>query len=367
MLGLKLIHVSKRDSRWLGHKHMSKMAPGGLDPLRVIIHIQDVSIRPSLLRDFGHWNGHVIFTTFSWPDAAVLTISGTASDKIALPFHLGKYTCIKTFMMYRIKAVHAFAVFCFVVVILWVPGGLNTSVYPYSSGLLHTQGLVACLALSPRVALLACNAGGSASLSVHPYSPALLDLHNTDGSTSYVYPYSSRLLHWHVTQVEVPVVCLSIFPRVAWLAPRRWQYLVCLSIGLDLYSSGLLHWHVTQVAVLRRLFIHIFQVCLTGTTAMAVSRCLFLHIPQGCFHDDVIKLKHFPRHWPFVRGIHRSPVNSPHKGQWRGALIFSLICVWTNGWANHRDAGDLRRHRAHYDVTVMYWHNAGGSASLPVK
>ena len=39
-------------------------------------------------------------------------------------------------------------------------------------------------------------------------------------------------------------------------------------------------------------------------------------------HDDVIKWKHFPRYWPFVWGIHRSPVNSPHKGQWRGALIF---------------------------------------------
>ena len=47
------------------------------------------------------------------------------------------------------------------------------------------------------------------------------------------------------------------------------------------------------------------------------------------------------------------PVNSPHKGQWRGTLMFSLICVWTNGWANYRDAGDLRRHHAPYDVTVM--------------
>ena len=61
----------------------------------------------------------------------------------------------------------------------------------------------------------------------------------------------------------------------------------------------------------------------------------------------------FPRYWPFVRGIHRSPVNSPHKGQWRVALMFSLICSWTNGWVKNRDAGDLRRHRAHYDVTVM--------------
>ena len=71
-------------------------------------------------------------------------------------------------------------------------------------------------------------------------------------------------------------------------------------------------------------------------------------------HDDVIKWKHFPHYWPFVRGIHRSPVNSPHKGQWRGALMFSLICVWINDWVNNREAGDLRRYRAHYDVIVMF-------------
>ena len=70
-------------------------------------------------------------------------------------------------------------------------------------------------------------------------------------------------------------------------------------------------------------------------------------------HDDVIKWKHVPRYWPFVRGIHRSPVNYPHKGQWRGALKFSLICVWINGWVNNGEAGDLRGYPAHYDVTVM--------------
>ena len=31
----------------------------------------------------------------------------------------------------------------------------------------------------------------------------------------------------------------------------------------------------------------------------------------------------------------------------------SLICVWINGWVNNRKAGDLRRYRAHYDVSVM--------------
>ena len=47
------------------------------------------------------------------------------------------------------------------------------------------------------------------------------------------------------------------------------------------------------------------------------------------------------------------PVNSPHKGQWRGALMFSLICVWINGWINNREAGDLRRYGGHYDAIVM--------------
>ena len=69
-------------------------------------------------------------------------------------------------------------------------------------------------------------------------------------------------------------------------------------------------------------------------------------------HDDVIKWKHYPRYWPFVRGIPRSPVNSPHKGQWSGALMFYLICVWINGWVINRKAGDLRRYRAHYDIFV---------------
>ena len=94
-----------------------------------------------------------------------------------------------------------------------------------------------------------------------------------------------------------------------------------------------------------------------------------IHQPHGCllnrlfrrrskktskFHDDVIKWKKFPRYWPFVRGIHRSPVNSPHKGQWRGALMFTLSCARINGWVNNREAGDLRRYRTHYDVIVMF-------------
>ena len=85
-----------------------------------------------------------------------------------------------------------------------------------------------------------------------------------------------------------------------------------------------------------------------------------------------MKWKHFPRNWPFVRGIHRSPVNSTHKGQWRGASMFSLICVWINDWVNKREAGDLRCYHAHYDVTVMdfriigqLWEESTGHGWIP--
>ena len=69
--------------------------------------------------------------------------------------------------------------------------------------------------------------------------------------------------------------------------------------------------------------------------------------------EDVIKCKHFPRYWPFVRGIHRWPMNSPHKGHWRGALMFSSIRPWIKGGVNNGEAGDLRCHPVHYDVILM--------------
>ena len=70
-------------------------------------------------------------------------------------------------------------------------------------------------------------------------------------------------------------------------------------------------------------------------------------------YDDVIKWKHLSRNWSFARGHHRSPENSPHKTQWRGALMLYLICAWIDGWVNNHESGDLRRHHTHYDVAVM--------------
>ena len=126
--------------------------------------------------------------------------------------------------------------------------------------------------------------------------------------------------------------------------PQLRKTLLILELGNDFlcYSSNALV-HLTRVV---------------STVYFIKSPCyeaevLCWRLWQYCFHDDIIKWKHFPRYCPFVRGIHRSPRNSPHKGQWRGPLMF-FICVWINGWVNNGKAGDLRRHRAHYDVTAMF-------------
>ena len=65
-------------------------------------------------------------------------------------------------------------------------------------------------------------------------------------------------------------------------------------------------------------------------------------------HDDVIKRKPFPRNWPFVR---RFPAQRPVTRSFD--VFFDLR--WINGQVNNGKAGDLRRNRVHYDVTVMMW------------
>ena len=67
-------------------------------------------------------------------------------------------------------------------------------------------------------------------------------------------------------------------------------------------------------------------------------------------HHDVIKWKHFPCCWPFVRGIHCHRWIPIRKASDAELWYF----LWTNIWVHNQDAGDLRRHRAHYDVTVMH-------------
>ena len=127
-----------------------------------------------------------------------------------------------------------------------------------------------------------------------------------------------------------------------------------LSYKADFHLSNTEAWVRNSTPSLMHTFLNFFLVqswmCLHLTYSKHPTR---LNHTIHNVHDGVIRWKHFPRCWPFVRDIHRSPVNSPHKGQWRGALMFSLICTWINSWVNSREAGDLRRRRAHYDVIVM--------------
>ena len=80
---------------------------------------------------------------------------------------------------------------------------------------------------------------------------------------------------------------------------------------------------------------------------------LHLRAIGGREQNDVIKWKHFPRNWSFVKGIDRSPVDSPQEGQWLGALMVSLICPEQTFEQIIEKVGNLRRHRAHYDVFLM--------------
>ena len=136
------------------------------------------------------------------------------------------------------------------------------------------------------------------------------------------------------------------------VAPNRWQ-----DISWTKYSGTMIHirhcWFGrNQKPWSKRYFIHYGQILgnekrwYTQTSHFCTSSHLvkwIQKINKYRFHDDVIEWKHFPRYWPFVRGIHRSSVNSPRKGQWRGALMFSLIYAWINCWVNNREPGDLRR------------------------
>ena len=130
-------------------------------------------------------------------------------------------------------------------------------------------------------------------------------------------------------------------------------YILCKKVICNKYACDS-HFVLSYYRWMSIDFTHILQNCVIDTRKITVCWAIGIILVSGSpQYDDVIKWKHFPCYWPFVRGIHRSPVNSPHKGQWRGALICFLINAWINGWINNREAGDLRRHHGHYDVSVM--------------
>ena len=137
--------------------------------------------------------------------------------------------------------------------------------------------------------------------------------------------------------------------------------MICTSSLANLMFVRVLasQWHIKGIIKGTHLFpIHnrsTNRMALTPKRGMRKSCSWDLPTYVNC-HDYVIKWKCFPRYWPFVWGIHRSPVKSPHKGQWRGAFIFSLTCIWLNGWVNNREAVTLSRpFWRHCNVSFIYW------------
>ena len=176
----------------------------------------------------------------------------------------------------------------------------------------------------------------------------------------YRWTVPKTLMHTNVAQTQELGCAINIYHQTA--PTDRALNIISMGKYKKDVTPLLTHWSYVILALTHRYHENCDRIL--STSAANQSGC-FIDLRCSCIcmalplymhvHDDVIRWKHFPRCWPIVRGIHRSPVNSPHKGQWHGALVFSLICAWINGWANNGEAGDLRRHRAHYDVNLMYF------------
>ena len=141
-----------------------------------------------------------------------------------------------------------------------------------------------------------------------------------------------RCKHEHVTQNEYNVIHFKYFVKLNYIK-NVWSinHNIFVIGGPGLWPVNLI---ITSITLLWELLIEFIH-----------------HDTLGIY---IIKWNHFPRYWPFV------PVNSRHKGQWRGALMFSLICAWINDWVNNREAGDLRCHRGYFHVNVM-------SCKIPIQ
>ena len=126
--------------------------------------------------------------------------------------------------------------------------------------------------------------------------------------------------HVFYTAWETMIKSYNILQGHSWCvrhknsAKPRW-------LSVDFYFIIISSTMVWRIRVNKSHWKYIAYIIYKWITVTSNSRAMLV------IHDDVIKWRHFPRYWPFVRGIHRSPVKSPLKGQWRGALMFSLICV----------------------------------------
>ena len=159
--------------------------------------------------------------------------------------------------------------------------------------------------------------------------------------------------------------CFYSWFHLLWEATDHKKWLNPSHVAGTVIGSLILLWRRQDFAFRNEPVIHASVMCIGNKDFLKTPRQhgiiliithhidRFMCIEKCEIQDDVIKWKYFSRYWHFKRGNHRSMVDSPHKGQQCGALVFSVIFAWTNSWVNNRDAGYFVRHSAHYDVTVM--------------
>ena len=145
------------------------------------------------------------------------------------------------------------------------------------------------------------------------------------------------------------------------MTPMPWYRMIPIRLIISTHSMCLWQYYSVDVSLPFSIRPSVTSLCTYIQTFAGYRDNIALYLYTH-WHDDVIKYNHFPRYWPFVRGIHRSPVNSPHKGQWRGALIFSFICAWINhlskqSWGWWFEPRPLWRHSnvyyLHHDPTSV--------------
>ena len=189
---------------------------------------------------------------------------------------------------------------------------------------------------------------------------------------------------------------VSVFFKSSWLV-----FAIAISVNLIIIGKTSNRLQIIRYIIMcasQCVFVCVLVLCVFILTQFdmlgATDRCIIsnihclamvyaTHIMHGTFdllmvvymdhHYDVIKWNHLPRYWPLVRGIHRSPVNSLHKGQGRGSLMFSLICALNGrlskhswGWWFETPMRSLWRHCNETSKSAM---SLSGSALLesPIK
>ena len=173
------------------------------------------------------------------------------------------------------------------------------------------------------------------------------------GKSTHLGPcYLHRLTHWGLV-THVCVSNLTIIGSDNGLSPGRRHVIIWTNAEILLIGSLWTNFNEIEIHTfsLKNAFNYVVWKMATilsrpqCVNSFASGRCfekcnLWTHVMYPWWRHQ---METFSALLALCAGNSPVPVNSPHKGQWRGALMFCLICVWTNGWVNNHEAGDLRR------------------------